>query len=71
MAVGRNNRRFAHTHRRVDRLTTKVDHTPFHADSRFADFPPAPSGPPYRMDLGEILHQFEIDQILRNKKLVD
>jgi Icc-related predicted phosphoesterase len=70
MAVGRNNRRFAHVAGRVGQLTTSVDHTPFHADSHFEDFPSAPRDPPYRMDLGEILHRSEIDPIARTKKLV-
>ena len=60
MAVGKN-RRFAHTHGRVGQLTTMVDHTPYHADSRFEDFPEAPTLPPYRMDLADLLHQSDIN----------
>jgi 3',5'-cyclic AMP phosphodiesterase CpdA len=70
MAVLGNKRRFAHAHGRVAQLTTIVDHTPYHADSRFEDFPSAPVDPPYRMDLSEILHPSEIDQITRDRKLV-
>jgi Icc-related predicted phosphoesterase len=55
MAVGKN-RRFAHVHGRVDSLTTIVDHTPYHADSHFEDFPEAPGHAPYRMDLGDLIH---------------
>jgi acid phosphatase type 7 len=67
MPVQGNNRRFAHAHGRVHQLTTSVDHTPWQADSHFEDFPTAP---PYRMDLGQILHQSEIDKIVKAKKLV-
>src|SRR5271154_155442 len=70
MAVVGKNRRFAHVSGRVGQLTTSVDHTPFQDDSHFEDFPSAPGNPPYRVDLGEILHQSEIDQIVRDKKLV-
>ena len=70
MAVAGNNRRFAHVQGRVHRLTTSVDHTPFHADSHFEDFPSAPADPPYHLDLGEVLHQSEIDEIDRTKQLV-
>ena len=69
MAVGKN-RRFAHVGGHVGQLTTSVDHTPWHAQSRFEDFPTSPVNPPFRMDLGEILHKSEIDQIVRAKKLV-
>src|SRR5579871_4617898 len=69
MAVGKN-RRFAHVRGQVGQLSTSVDHTPFRADSRFEDFPTAPVNPPFRMDLGEILHKSEIDQIVQAKKLV-
>ena len=70
MSVAGNNRRFAHTHTRVSQLTTSVDHTPYHGDSRFEDFPSPPGESPYHLALGEILHQSEIDQIVQNKKLV-
>jgi hypothetical protein len=65
-----NNRRFAHAQDRVHHLKTTVDHTPYQADSHFEDFPTAPGDPPYHLDLGEILHQSEIDKIARAKKLV-
>jgi 3',5'-cyclic AMP phosphodiesterase CpdA len=73
MAVLGNNRRFAHAAHaqgRVHQLSTSVDHTPWKADSHFEDFPTAPGAPPYHMDLGEILHQSEMDQINQAKKLV-
>ena len=70
MAVVGNNRRFAHVQGRVGQLTTTVDHTPWRGDSRFEDFPTATGNPPYRTDLSEIIHKSEIDQIVRNKKLV-
>jgi Icc-related predicted phosphoesterase len=60
MAVG-NNRRFAHTHGRVSQLTTIVDHTPYHGDSHFEDFPEAPDHPPFHLDLADLLHQSDID----------
>jgi hypothetical protein len=47
-----------------------VDHTPFHADSRFEDFPSPPGDPPFHMNLGDILHQSEMDQIARDQKIV-
>jgi hypothetical protein len=68
MAIG-NKRRFAYVGH-LGQLKTSVDHTPWRGDSRFEDFPSAPTEPPYRMDLAEILHQSEIDQIVRTKKLV-
>jgi len=67
--VGKN-RRFAHPPTNLKDLTTTVDHTPFHADSRFEDFPPAKASPPFRMDLSALLHQSEMDQITNDKKLV-
>jgi acid phosphatase type 7 len=70
MAVVGNNRRFAHAQDRVHHLRTTVDHTPYQGDSHFEDFPSAPGDPPYHMDLGEILHQSEMDQIVQAKKLV-
>jgi Icc-related predicted phosphoesterase len=69
MAVG-NQRRFGHVSRGIRDLKTTVDHTPYHADSRFEDFPTAPGTPPYHLDLADILHKSEIDQIKREKKLV-
>ena len=73
MPVLGNQRRFAHAPHaqgRVLHLTTTVDHTPFRDDSRFEDFPSAPGDAPYHMDLGEILHQSEMDQIKQASKLV-
>lgn len=70
MSVTGNNRRFSHASSRVHHLTTTVDHTPFHADSHFEDFPPAPSIAPFHMDLKDILHASEIDQINKDQKLV-
>ena len=70
MSVVGNNRRFAHAPVKLSDLKTSVDHTPYQADSRFEDFPSAPGKPPFRMDLGDILHQDEIDQIVKKKKLV-
>ena len=72
MAVLGNKRRFAHApaHDQVHHLSTSVDHTPYQADSHFEDFPTAPGESPYRMELGEILHQSEMDQITQAKKLV-
>src|SRR5215831_16793834 len=70
MAVVGNNRRFAHADDRVHHLSTTVDHTPYRDDSHFEDFPTAPGDPPYHVDLSEILHQSEMDQIVQAKKLV-
>ena len=73
MPVQGNKRRFAHAAHaqgRVFHLTTSVDHTPFQDDSHFEDFPTAPGEAPYHMDLGEVLHQSEMEQIGQAKKLV-
>jgi 3',5'-cyclic AMP phosphodiesterase CpdA len=70
MAVRGNSRRFAHAHGQVGHLSTTVDHTPFQNDSRFEDFPSPPTDPPFHMDLSEILHESEMNQIAQDKKLV-
>src|SRR5215813_9348419 len=64
------NRRFSHVPEQLKELTTSVDHTPFHADSRFEDFPSPPGVPPFHMDLSDLLQQAEIDQIVKDKKFV-
>ena len=68
MPVLGNNRRFSHA--LVDQLSTTVDHTPYQADSHFEDFPGPSASPPFQMDLSEILHQSEIDQIIQHNTLV-
>jgi len=70
MAVVGNKRRFAHAHGQVGQLHTSVDHTPWKADSHFEDFPGPPTKPPHRMDLSALLHKSEMDQIVKDKKLV-
>ena len=40
-----NQRRFAHVPTKLQDLTTTVDHTPFHDDSRFEDFRQHPATP--------------------------
>ena len=63
-----NQRRFSLTH--VGQLTTTVDHTPFHLDNKFEDFPPPTGAAPFRMDLSDILHKSEFDEIVNSRKLV-
>src|SRR5215469_14404325 len=72
MPVLGNKRRFAHApgHDQVHHMSTSVDHTPYQDDSHFEDFPSPPGERPYRLDLGEILHKSEMDQITGAKKLV-
>jgi len=73
MAVRGNSRRFGHADfgsSRLEALTTTVDHTPYHADSHYEDFPSPPGDDPYHMDLADILHETEMAAIVKSKKLV-
>jgi hypothetical protein len=65
-----NNRRFGHVSTGIGELKTTIDHTPYHPDNKFEDFPPAPRLPPFHMGLEEILHPTEMTKIASERKLV-
>jgi acid phosphatase type 7 len=70
---GKDNRRFSHPDMGkslIDELKTTVDHTPYHNDSRFEDFPPPPGDYPYHLDLADLLHEPDMSEITKNKELV-
>ncbi len=68
--TGSGGRHFGFAHRKLSDLKTSVDHTPFSDDNHFEEFTPKPGKPPYRMDLGDILHSSDMTEITNDKKLV-